>query len=93
VVQNGVPRPASETSVLQMDAGKSKLAITARMHRRRLRDPQESQLVASAGVLNPNGIKNCGVCMKWSARRDVPDTGRINAHARSRTGSIRSVQA
>jgi hypothetical protein len=53
VVQNGVPRPASETRVLQIDAGNSKLAITARMHRRRLRDPQESQLVVSAGVLNP----------------------------------------
>jgi hypothetical protein len=85
--------PASETNVLRWEAGKSKLAITAKIHRRRRSDPDDSQLEVSTGVLNANGILNWDVCMKWSARRDVPNTGRINAHATSRAGSIRFVQS
>jgi hypothetical protein len=83
LIQKDFPMPASETNVLRREVGKSKLAVTAKIERRRRSDPEDNQFAASTGVLNPNGILNWGVCMKWSARRDVPDTGRINAHATS----------
>ncbi len=53
------------------------------MHRRRTRDPQESQFSASTGVLNPTGGMNCGVCMKCKARLVVPATGLISPHVKS----------
>ena len=93
LIQKDFPLPASETKVLWREVGKSKLAITAKIERRRRSDPEDSQLEASTGVLNANGILNWDVCMKWSARRDVPNTGRINAQATSRAGSIRFVQS
>ena len=83
LIQKDFPMPASETNVLRREVGKSMLAITAKIERRRRSDPGDNQFAASTGVLNPNGILNWGVCIKWSARRDVPDTGRINAHATS----------
>src|ERR1700722_12915954 len=91
--QKDFPLPASETKVLRREVGKSKLAITAKIERRMRSDPEDNQFAASTGVLNPNGILNWGVCMKWSARRDGPDTGRINAHATSLAGSIMFVQS
>src|ERR1700735_111028 len=74
LIQKDFPLPASETKVLRREVGKSKLAITAKIERRRRSDPEDSQFAASTGVLNPNGILNWGVCMKWSARRDVSVT-------------------
>ena len=83
VVQKGVPRPHSGTRAPQAAAGKNKLATMARMHRRRTRDPQDSQFSASTGVLNPTGGMNYGVCMKCKARLVVPATGLISPHVKS----------
>ena len=75
--------------MLDFEGDSIRLAITAKRHRRKPIDPEASQFEDSIGVFSPDGTLNCWVCMKCSTRRELPGTGRINAHARSCIGSIR----
>jgi hypothetical protein len=54
LIQKDFPMLASETNVLRREVGKSKLAITAKIERRRRSDPEDNQFAASTGVVSPN---------------------------------------
>jgi hypothetical protein len=59
------------------------------MERRSTREPEESQLGTSTGVLKPDGTRNCGVCRACSMRYWLPTSGRISARAMSPANSNR----
>ncbi len=88
-VQNGSPLPPSEVSVLTLERAVSGWRSLPRGTGANQLIPKRANSKIRWGYSTLVAPLNCWVCMKCSTRRELPGTGRINAHARSCIDSIR----